>query len=95
MKTLGGLTQGYPDELAQQIAATYAGMAHFAASGPAGLRCSDCKFFGYEIPRRNRSGDVVGTARKPGCQMFFRLTQRHGPAFAGNTPSCKYLEVRT
>jgi hypothetical protein len=88
------LTQMYEPTIEAQAAQTFAGMAHFAGSGPAGLRCRDCKFFGYEVPRLNNFGEVVGTARKPGCGMFYQLTQRHGPKFPGNTLSCRHIEVR-
>jgi hypothetical protein len=89
------LTRMYEPAIEAQAARTHAGMAFWAGSGPDGPRCRDCKFFGYETPRRNRSGDVVGTARRPGCAMFFQLMRKHGPAFPGNTLACKYHEART
>jgi hypothetical protein len=85
----------YEPTVEAQAAQTFAGMAFWSGTGPAGLRCSDCKFFGYEVPRLDRFGEVIGTARKPGCEMFFRLTQKHGPRFPSGTLSCRYFEVRT
>jgi hypothetical protein len=92
MKTEGGLTQGYADETARQIAATRPGQAHFAFSGPPNASCAECRCYGYEYLLINQSGNVVGNARRRGaCEQYFKLLGQHGPSFPGNTPSCRHF----
>jgi hypothetical protein len=95
VKSASHLTQGYEPVLARQISLTAAGMAHFAATGPFGTKCSDCAFFGYWRQVQNAAGEIATTKfRRRGCHMFFKLTGRHGPEIPGETESCRHFQRR-
>ncbi|MBR0730353.1 hypothetical protein JQ595_16500 [Bradyrhizobium japonicum] len=87
-----GLTNAYDRELSRQIARTVPGMAHFAATGPFGCRCSDCAHYGYPRVLRNASGNIVKTTiRRQACGQFFKLTATHGPTIPPNTEACRHF----
>ena len=60
-----------------------AGMAHFAGAGPEDTTCKTCIFFQHRSGRRRT---------RFGCQKYFELTGRHGPAIDGTNASCRYYE---
>jgi hypothetical protein len=83
---------GVPDK-----ATAVDGMAHFAGPGPSGKRCKDCAFWRY-YRKTGEKWDPEQNAvtyrryRCSGCEMFWRLTGRHGPAISGENHSCKYFK---
>jgi hypothetical protein len=91
------LTAGFADpELVRQIKKSVAGMAHFAATGPFGTQCKDCRFFGYSRIYRSGTGDAEKTVfQRSRCGKFFELTRRHGAQVPADTESCKYFERRS
>jgi hypothetical protein len=95
-KLLGtsGLTAGYNDaELARQIRKSVPGMAHFAATGPFGTCCKDCKHFGCWKQIRNKRGDVVKTVfLRRSCGKFHELTAQFGDPIPPTTESCRYFQ---
>jgi hypothetical protein len=95
MKNNPPLTAGYHPVLAHQIEKTRAGMASWAAQGPFGAVCSDCVFYGYHQLIRDAAGNAVKTRfRERCCEMFFRLTQRHGPPVPANSEACRHFKRR-
>jgi hypothetical protein len=62
---------------------TYAGMAHFAGSGPAGKTCGECNhWFGQPL-----AGQAI-------CVMFKRLMRgRAGPKVPRQASACRYFEA--
>jgi hypothetical protein len=77
-----------------QIAKTRPGQAHFGGTGPFGATCGECAFLGYWRQISNASGDLVRTTKSQGCEKYFKLTGRHGPALAPGTDACRYFERR-
>ena len=75
------LTVAHPQQLHDSINASFAGMAHFAGTGPNGARCRDCKFW-VDVSRR---------LNKP-CRKFKSLRGRRGPLVPGTASACKYFE---
>jgi hypothetical protein len=95
MKNTANLTQGFDPVTARTIALTVPGMAHFAATGPLGATCQECVFWGYWRQRRNTSGDIVGTLRRPGCcKKYHELTRQHGPQVPARTEACRHFQQR-
>jgi hypothetical protein len=77
---------------AAQIQRTFAGMAHFANTGPFATYCRDCEFCGAWQQKLNAAGVTIGTARVKGaCQKFKKLTGTIGPVVPADTLSCKYF----
>lgn len=74
-----------------------AGMAYFAGTGPPGKLCQDCAFWRYlrkttEKWDEQRNAITFRTYRHGGCEKYWKLTGRHGPAISGENHSCKYFE---
>jgi hypothetical protein len=86
------LTAGYSAELEQQIRRTEPGQAHWAGSGPPGATCCACQFLGYWRHIRNESGDILRSTKSHGCEQFFKLTGKHGPAVSRGADACRYFE---
>jgi hypothetical protein len=93
MKTTAHLTS-IDAEFERQVAKTRPGMAHFAATGPFGVTCGDCMSWNYWRQVRNASGDLVRTTKSQGCEKFYKLAGRHGPAIPPGTDACRYFERR-
>jgi hypothetical protein len=74
------------------------GMAYFANTGPFGKTCETCAHRGYWRTKKriNPHGRVVSEkqVRSSGCQMFHRLSGRHGPRVDKSWGSCKYYEEK-
>jgi hypothetical protein len=65
------------------------GMAFFEGTGPQDKRCGDCHHRGYYRETAN------GKHRKVlACQMFKKLSGRHGPPIDRNWHACKYFEQK-
>src|SRR5262245_1049479 len=89
------LTRGHSDVLEHQIRTSYSGMAHFANSGPLGRTCAQCAHLGYYQQRRDAAGNLTNaTFRRGGCQKFFELTGKHGPAVPPSACACKYFQLK-
>ena len=87
------LTHGFAPELERsKLLRSRPGMAHFAATGPFGATCGDCRFLGYWKQHRNGSDEIIRTSRAKGCGEFHRLTGRHGAALPEHTEACKYFQ---
>jgi hypothetical protein len=69
---------------------TAPGMAHWAGSGPPDRVCGQCQFKGYWALKGNRHG-LGRDVRSAGCEQFFHLTGKHGPAINGNLLAVQIL----
>lgn len=79
-------TKGLTQETTEQRK-TYPGMAYFAGTGPVGMTCEKCQFYGYA--RETRRGDRMRTVS--GCRKFWDLTGHPGPSFTRDAVACKYF----
>jgi hypothetical protein len=96
MENTPGLTIGHTPDVARQIALSYSGMAHFAATGPLGATCGECVFYGYYRKILNKAGNTIRTRfRGNACQKFYEFTKRHGPDFPDNAEACRYFMQRS
>jgi hypothetical protein len=95
MHNTPNLTPGYEPKLADQIARTAPGMAHFAGSGPPGATCVECRFYQYWAQHRNKAGEIIRTElRRNACGKYHDLTNKHGPAIPHTMPACRHFETR-
>jgi hypothetical protein len=92
MKNQRHLTQGYDDNLAAMIAATYKGQAHWAHSGPFAVTCKECQFYSYWRQIRDKNNNTTSTERYRGCAKYLGLIGRHDPTFPETAAACKYFE---
>lgn len=76
---------------------TYAGMAHFAGSGPAGMSCRLCAHWtgcGVDTGYRSKNGKYGGVLKPRACGKYQQLM---GGAVGGSIPhdarACKYFET--
>ena len=84
------LTQGYSDQAASQIRKTHVGMASWAATGPFGATCAECKHYGCWKQIRNAKGETVKTVFQPGrCAMFHQLTGQFGASVPPDAEACR------
>ena len=94
MKNQNRLTQGYPDDLAAMIAATYHGQAHWARGGPFAATCGECRYYNYWRPVCDKNNNTTSTVCYRGCKKYFELVGRHGATFPSSAAACKYFERR-
>lgn len=81
--------------MARAIEKTRTGMASWAAQGPFGSTCAQCLFHGYHAQIRDAAGNAVKTKfRRDCCEMFFRLTQKHGPPVPANSEACRHFKCK-
>jgi hypothetical protein len=87
---------GYGETAERQHAGTYAGMAHFAATGPIGCVCGGCQFYGAAYSQvRNAAGAIVKTQRRPHtCGKYTEMTGKLGGNIPEHTEACKYFEPK-
>lgn len=76
-----GLTEGPVDDLARK---SFAGMAHFAGTGPHNANCSQCQ--NWDVSQQKS-----GAAR---CTKYQRITGLPGPMVPDCAQACKYFEAR-
>jgi hypothetical protein len=76
-----GLTKGPVDDLARQ---SFAGMAHFAGTGPTGSSCSKCQNWDFVNQK-------AGSAR---CKKYQNITGKPGSTVPDSARGCKYFEAR-
>ena len=77
-----GLFETPTDKLARQ---SYAGMAHFAGTGPDGKYCGDC--------RHLDRGKGPGKLEYP-CSKFKALTGKIGRSVPVSAASCRHFEAK-
>jgi hypothetical protein len=73
------------------------GMAHFAGTGPPGKLCENCAFWRYyrktaEKWNPQQEAFTYRSRRHGGCEKYWKLAGRHGPAISGKNRCCKYFE---
>lgn len=68
---------------------TAPGMAHWAGSGPAGAKCGNCRFYGYEFVKPNGNHSFKRSA----CGKFYAMTRRHGGSLEECQIACKYFDL--
>jgi hypothetical protein len=79
-----GLTEVPFDKMAKQ---SFAGMAHFAGTGPSGKRCGECSnFCGYPISD--------GTPDKDYCDKYQQMMGKPGKRIPKEAQACKYFTPR-
>ena len=90
------LMPGYGEEAERQHAKTYSGMAHFAATGPLGRVCKDCRFYGEAYRQiRNAAGEIMKTQRaKTACGKYTEMTGKVGGNIPEHAEACKYFEPK-
>lgn len=77
------------------------GMAFFAATGPGGKTCGDCKHRGLTRTSQRATYSERAKAfvhksyRTTQCAMFKKLAGSHGSAVKKDYPACKYFEQKT
>lgn len=86
--------EGVPDSQAMKD-----GMAYFPDTGPLGTKCGECVHRGYYRPLPDRFNQSTGQwetrqRRVQACEMFKKLSGKHGPPVEPDWPSCKYFEER-
>jgi hypothetical protein len=74
------------------------GMAYFTNTGPRGKTCGTCVHRGHvylkkKINERGRTLEEK-SVRNNGCEMFHKLSGKHGPAVKKDWNACKYYEAR-
>jgi hypothetical protein len=79
-----GLFEGPVDKLARQ---SFAGMAHFAGTGPRGATCKQCKLWNYDPIK---SPDET----KARCWKYKQITNHNGGLVPSVALACKYFEPR-
>jgi hypothetical protein len=83
------------DPLTANASITHAGMAHFAATGPQGKTCRECKLWQLLKGIFAAYYSSKGKTLKPHpCQKFQQLTGKRGPCVPHNSCACKYFEQR-
>jgi hypothetical protein len=74
---------------------THPGMAHFAASGPAGKSCRECEHWtgcGLEKGHYAKNGKHGGVLKPRACAKYRELMGGEiGPAIPYTAMSCKYF----
>jgi len=77
-----------------------AGMASFEGTGPPGKICESCAHRGYyrtsSKPKFNTKTEMLEETkyRSKGCEIFLKLSHRHGPPIDKKWCACKYFEAR-
>jgi hypothetical protein len=85
------LTKGFSNE--DQIRRTFAGMAHFAGTGPAGKTCRECVFWNWSREGYYGQKKFGGTLKPQRCLRYSQLSNgRQGETIPSNAQACKYFE---
>ena len=80
-----GLTTAHPPGLAEAIAKSYEGMAHWATTGPKGATCGGCLYWGDGTGPRQR-------AQEGACAKFRQLTQCVSKKVPKRAEACRHFE---
>ena len=76
------------------------GMAYLPGTGPDGKTCGDCQYRGYYRESKHEKWSValqmnIRRRYKTGsCEMFRKLSGRHGDTVKKIWPACKYFEQK-
>jgi hypothetical protein len=90
------LTEGYTPEVALQIKKSHVGMASWAATGPFGATCRECKHYGTWKQTRDAAGNAVKTTFLSGrCDMFRQLVGKIGAAVPSSAEACRHFVRKT
>ena len=76
-----------------------AGMAYFANTGPHGKTCAACAYRGYWRSSKGKFNLRTNQIEERqvlhgGCQMFLKLSGKHGPRINKKWDACKYYKER-
>ena len=76
-----------------------AGMAYFANTGPHGKTCATCAYRGYWRSSKGKFNLRTNQIEERqvlhgGCQMFLKLSGKHGPRINKKWDACKYYKER-
>lgn len=74
------------DTMAGKAVKSYAGMAHFAGTGPQFESCQRCRFW-IKPPLKPNSKNRV-------CEEFHRITRNWGDPIPSGASACKYFQLR-
>lgn len=81
-------------QLAEYRRATYAGMAHWAGSGPISRTCRECKYWMFARRYYSANGKHAGQLKDEACDKYRTLMSGElGPAIPHNARACKYFEL--
>jgi hypothetical protein len=73
---------------------SFAGMAHFADTGPAGRTCRECRFWQHvQYGYHSRVGKYHGLIKPSACAKYRAITGRAGAPVPDDAMACKYFEV--
>jgi hypothetical protein len=82
-------TRAYGEEVERQIDRSFAGMAHFAGTGPAGETCSTCI---YHDRQNGRGSKANGFEAR--CLKATQLFGGYGPRVPAKAAACRHHEGR-
>jgi hypothetical protein len=72
---------------------SFAGMAHFAETGPAGRTCRECRFWQHTpYDYHSRVGKYHGLIKPCACGKYKSLTGRAGARVPDDAAACKYFQ---
>jgi hypothetical protein len=72
---------------------SFAGMAHFAGTGPAGSTCRECRFWQHvQYGYHSRVGKYHGLIKPCACAKYRSITGRAGALVPDDAMACKYFE---
>jgi hypothetical protein len=85
-----GTSLGDHERLAKQ---TYAGMAHFAATGPEGKTCRECAYWKFEHRYFAKGGRHGGMLKPSPCRKHKELKagNQEGPPVPHSALACRYF----
>lgn len=79
------LTLGH-GALERNIRKSFAGMAHFAGTGPDDKTCRECQFW------RSEGWSAGGPLKAGACAKFRQMMQKPGPKVPHSASACKYFD---
>jgi hypothetical protein len=72
---------------------SFAGMAHFADTGPAGRTCRECQFWQHtSYDYHSKAGKYHGLIKPSACAKYKAITGRVGAPVPDDAMACKYFE---
>jgi hypothetical protein len=70
---------------------SFAGMAHFAGTGPQFTKCRHCSHFESEPPPKKKA--KPGPPKPATCRKYREITGNTGAKVPAEAASCKYYEA--
>lgn len=82
-----------PTGIADKVAMTHEGMAHFAGTGPAGATCRHCQHWNDGKNRSLKSGAAgIALSGSAPCRKFHELVPgKRRPPVPGHAVACKWF----